>query len=100
MEIDPLQEPRRPKGFFESVLMRWRETAMRAELTDKELVVLAAKFLGLSIAGMQGIPPDSQVDVMSAAVGIVHSAWDGRTRIKQGAAWPLQHALPPGGVRR
>lgn len=99
MPAQPAQQPKRPKGFFESVMLDWRTTGLRCELTDQETVTLAAKFLGLAIAAMD-IPIDSQVDVMAASVGIVHSAWDGRTQVKRGTAWPIQTNIRgPGGIR-
>lgn len=93
------QQPIRPKGFFEGAMLDWREDSLRRGLTPEEIVTCAAKFLGLAIAAMD-ISVDSQVDVMAATVGIVHSAWDGRTQVKRGTAWPVQTNIRgPGGIR-
>lgn len=100
MGEQPRQQPRRPKGFFEGVMLDWRQSVIRGGLTDQEHVTLAAQYLGLAIANM-GISVESQIDVMAAAARITNTACLARTAVKQGKAWPIQTATyGPGGVRQ
>lgn len=100
MTGEPKQQPKRPRGFFDGVMLVWRETALRAQLTDEELVTVAAQYLGLCVAGMD-LSVESQIKVMAAAAKITHNACISRVAVKQGAAWPMQTNIRgPGGVRQ
>lgn len=100
MTGEPKQQPRRPRGFFEGVMLDMRVAALRAELSPQEQVTVAASYLGLAIAAMD-ISVESQIEVMAAVAKITHTACMSRTAVKQGAAWPMQtKVLGPGGVRQ
>lgn len=98
MAGEPKQQPKRPKGFFEGVMLDWRQAAMRAQLTDQEHVTVAAQYLGLCVAHMD-LSVESQIEIMQTAGKITHTACMSRTAVKQGAAWPLQTNIRGSGIR-
>ena len=87
------QQPKRPKGFYASVMLDWREASLRRELTDQEQVTVAAQYLGLAIAKL-GVSVESQLAVMDTAAKITNTACLARTAVKQGVAWPVEEPEP------
>lgn len=96
MAGEPTQQPKRPKGFFEGVMLDWRQAALRGQLTDHEHVTVAAQYLGLCVAHMD-LSVESQIEVLTAAAKISHTSCLSRMAVKQGAAWPLQPNLRAAG---
>lgn len=82
------QSPRRPVGFYESVLREWRVHGILKGLTDSEAVLLGAQFTGLAIANTAGDSTlhDAQIEV---AIRAMRTAYVGRIAVREGFGRPV-----------
>lgn len=85
----PPMNPKRPKGFYESVLRDWRVAGIVKGLTDEETVLLGAQFTGLAIAAME-VSADAHAAHLDLATRAMHSAYIGRMAVRQGFGRPVE----------
>lgn len=88
MPIEPMQSPRRPKGYYESVLREWRTLGIIQGLTDMETILLGAQFTGLAVAAAIATPPEHEAQ-LGVATRAMHTAYSGRMAVKHGFGRPV-----------
>jgi hypothetical protein len=84
---EPMQSPKRPKGYYESVLTEWRVSGILRGLTELETILLGAQFTGLAVAAAEVTPPEHEAQ-LGVATRAMHTAYSGRMAVKHGFGRP------------
>lgn len=86
----PTQMPKRSPDFYKAIITDWRTSAIMSDVSDQELVILAAQFTGLSVAAID-TDVTIQVEYLELAVNALRTAYSSRMAVKQGLAKPRPH---------
>lgn len=89
--------PKRPPGFYEDVLKKWRTVGLLTGLTESETILLGAQFTGLAVAASDGTPVEHEAQLQIASRAM-NTAYVGRVAVKAGFGWPVGSG-PQEGVR-